>query len=73
MAGPFTFHINVPFENGAILAELSGEVEVKPRYALAIRFDHGCASVAGKEVIDTLRSIEKEVRKIVAGLLAIHG
>ena len=61
----------VPFEDGAILGRVGREVNVKPHHAVSIRFVKGCPAT-GDETIDTLTSIEKQVRKIVTDFLVLH-
>jgi len=58
--------LNVRFEDGAYLARVRREVQVRPDYSGVVRFGDRCRAVAGKEVIATLRSIEEEVRKIIS-------
>jgi hypothetical protein len=69
--GPMELYAGVPFEDGAILARVSREVNVKPQHSIAIRFAKGCPG-AGDEVISTLVSIEKQVRKIIAEFFRLH-
>ncbi len=66
------FFINVPFEHGAKLARVGREVQVIPKYTAVVRFDNGCPSVAGEEVMHTLRSIEEQVRKVMAEFVSVH-
>lgn len=60
----------IPFEDGAILGRVGREVNVKPRYSIALRFVEGCPG-AGDEVIHTLTRIEEQVRKIVVEFLSL--
>jgi len=71
MGGPMELRAGVPFEDGAILGRVGREVNVKPHHSIAIRFGKGCPG-AGDEAIDTLVSIEKQVRKIIAAFFRLH-
>jgi len=61
----------VPFENGAVLGRVGREVNVKPHHSVSIRFVKGCPG-AGDEAINSLASMEEQVRKIVTEFLKLH-
>lgn len=71
MCGPMEIRAGVPFKDGAILGYVGREVNVKPQHSIAVRFAKGCPG-AGDRAIDTLVSIEKQVRKIIAAFFRLH-
>jgi len=61
----------VPFEDGAVLGRVGCEVNVKPHHSVSLRFVKGCPG-AGDEAINSLASMEEQVRKIVTEFLRLH-